>query len=320
MQKILVISAYDSSFVLQDIKILGSFGKTRQLLKRKSAILSEVFFLMKLMFNLLWCDAVYCWFADSISYYTAVLAKIIRRKVIIVVGGYEVSDLAGYGGLQSRSAKRIITALKRADQILAVSEFSSNEIRKIVPSSKIIVVPLGVEPENVRHKKEKIIATSGSATSNLFKIKGLDIFAAATKDLNQYQIFVIGKYDEETRNSLLLINPDLIFAGAVSHNEFLQFLQKTEIYCQFSRRESFGYAVLEAMNLGCKIVVSNQPALRELVTSDTCCSEPDNIPSASKNLKNAINSSSPDYYKWISDNFSVSLRAQKLKQIFSELL
>ncbi|MCA1760486.1 MAG: glycosyltransferase, partial [Bacteroidales bacterium] len=51
----------------------------------------------------------------------------------------------------------------------------------------------------------------------------------------------------------------------VNHEELEVYYKKAKVYCQFSRSESFGVAIVEAMNFGCIPVVTNVGGMPEIV-------------------------------------------------------
>ncbi len=55
------------------------------------------------------------------------------------------------------------------------------------------------------------------------------------------------------------------FVGMVNHDELQSYYKKAKIYCQFSRSESFGVSIVEAMYFGCFPIVTNVGGMPELV-------------------------------------------------------
>ncbi|MDO9578270.1 MAG: glycosyltransferase family 4 protein, partial [Candidatus Cloacimonadales bacterium] len=250
MKKLLFISSYDSSFVKSDIGILGKhfhldIPKFKKSNRTGFDYLKMILRIFRGTFN---NDLVFCWFADFAGFLAVKAANLFHKKVFVVVGGYEVSNLPGYGGLNDRkSVKRLTYTLKNATRVITISDFSKSEIDDL----KLDIVPekisIGVEQQNIEFSKFNLIITSGSVSKELFKLKGLDIFAQATSNIAGYQFKIIGPFDEEIKQQLLAINPQIEFTGKLSHKQFLELIKKAKVYCQFSQRESFGLAILEAM-------------------------------------------------------------------------
>jgi glycosyltransferase involved in cell wall biosynthesis len=84
------------------------------------------------------------------------------------------------------------------------------------------------------------------------------------------------------RNSL---NDNIIFTGYVSDNELTSLMNNAEAFIYVSFYEGFGLPPLEAMSLGCPVVVSDIPAHREVCGDAALYADPYNI----EDIKNRIN-------------------------------
>jgi glycosyltransferase involved in cell wall biosynthesis len=72
--------------------------------------------------------------------------------------------------------------------------------------------------------------------------------------------------DKTTTGQILKNIPkNLELVGSVNHSELQNYYKKAKIYCQFSRSESFGVAIVEAMYFGCIPFVTNVGGMPELV-------------------------------------------------------
>ncbi|MCF7792786.1 MAG: glycosyltransferase family 4 protein [Candidatus Cloacimonetes bacterium] len=319
--KLLFISSYASHFVIDDLKTLQKkYTVEKLILAGKSKNRFQKFVnTIEIVFAVFRNDFVFCWFADFSSFIAILISKILNKKSIIMVGGYETSNLPSYGGMQSRSAKFIKYAIKNADKVITVSEFLAQELRSLNLRKDINVVHLAINPKKNNIAKKKIILSCGSATPDLYKIKGIDIFAAATKSFNKYKMIIVGEFDPKLKDQLLKKNPNLEFKGKIVHEEFLGLLSETEIYCQFSRRESFGMAVLEAINSNCKVVISNEGSLPEVAQEKAFKAEISDITSCEDAISRAVNSEVPNNFNWLCENYSFEKREAKLIKIVSEL-
>ncbi|MDO9578209.1 MAG: glycosyltransferase family 4 protein [Candidatus Cloacimonadales bacterium] len=319
MRKLLFISSYDSSFVKSDIEILEKhfqveipkFKKT----KRNS------FDFLKMSFRIFWgvmhSDLVFCWFADFAAFLAVKAARFFHKKAFVVVGGYEVSNLPGYGGItDKRRRDRLKYTLQNSARVISVSDFSKAEIDAlnlgIIPEK----ISIGVKLQKSDFQKTNLIITSGRATKELFRLKGLDIFAKATTDITDHQFKIIGHYDEEIKQQLLTINPQIEFTGQLPHDRFLEMLKIAKIYCQFSQRESFGLAVLEAMNFGCTPVVSKAGAMPEIVGETGFICEYGDVENTKIAIKKAIKLNRlPEMKRRVVDYFSLQQREEKLLKL-----
>jgi glycosyltransferase involved in cell wall biosynthesis len=316
MKKLLFISFYDSSFVKSDIGILEKHFllENPNLKKYKRNLFGMFLMSIEIFWRVFHSDVVYCWFADFSAFLTVKAASFFHKKVFVVVGGYEVSNLPGYGGLTNKKvARRLKYTLQNATKVIAISDFSKSEIDRLKFGIDPVKINIGVESQKEIYEKTKLIITSGSATKELYQLKGLDIFAQATLGFKKYDLKIIGQYDEEIKKLLLELNPNLCFTGKLEHRDFLEMMKKAKVYCQFSQRESFGLAVLEAMNYGCIPVISKAGAMPEIIGETGFMSEIGNFESATDVLNKAIKSDrSEEIRKRVESIFSIHRREEEI--------
>lgn len=268
-KSILFIGDLTKTFIKNDYQILKNNYNVTHFSSLNSSILyyiSRVFFLTTKN------DIIFCWFANWDSFFAVLFAKILKKKSIVVIGGYDCAyePEINYGAFTN--LKEIIPSyfvLKNASLLLAVSKFTKKKILERVKTKKDIkVVYNGIDQSkfNLKSgKKEKIIVTIGQATKKSYKLKGLDVFAKVSLAFPEYKFIIIGKKDEIIVNKLKEINPNLIFTGKIPHEKVIEILHKSLVYCQLSYMESFGVGLVEAINSGCIPVVTKKGALPETV-------------------------------------------------------
>ena len=111
------------------------------------------------------------------------------------------------------------------------------------------------------------------------------------------------------------------FSGFVPHEELLETYGKAKVYCQLSRYESFGVALVEAMSCECVPVVTECGALPEIV-GDAGFSVPwEDVQSTSTAIRQALRT--PDGKKArerARNMFSMEIRERGLVRIVDELI
>jgi len=161
---------------------------------------------------------------------------------------------------------------------IAVSEAVKRFLvkRQIVPERKIVVIPNLLDQRFTSVKKYSkptnlpvLIGTVGSLNAqkgHAMLIEALSALKKADKKLNwQCQIVGTGpleKYLKRLIRKRKLRSRVSIFTDVSDAREAMRHFS---IYVQFSRTESFGMAVAEAMALGVPVIVSNKGALPEMV-------------------------------------------------------
>jgi glycosyltransferase involved in cell wall biosynthesis len=264
--KILFFSISNSSFIERDFNILRSAHDVTKANTELSK-LSKIIKLYKLIKNQ---DSIFCWFA-SLHYFTpCILARILKKKIYVVAGGYDVASVPQikYGTcfrLHKRLIVRII--LNLANKIFAVSNSNREEIilNCKIDQSKIAMIYHGFEDVPVINfgKKKNKILTIAVLNESSFKRKGIDKFISIAQSLPKIEFNLIGPYDEYIKNKSISKNVNII--GFVEQEKLNEILSSSKIYIQLSIHEGFGCSVAEAMQFGCVPVVSNQYSLPEVV-------------------------------------------------------
>jgi glycosyltransferase involved in cell wall biosynthesis len=98
-------------------------------------------------------------------------------------------------------------------------------------------------------------------------VKGLPAFVRVARQLAPTPFDILGpvQVGDVARRLREMAPPNVSFRGPVSHEGLPEVLGGTAVYAQFSLRETFCLALVEAMLSGCTPVVSNAGALPEVV-------------------------------------------------------
>jgi glycosyltransferase involved in cell wall biosynthesis len=92
-------------------------------------------------------------------------------------------------------------------------------------------------------------------------LKGMITYNAIAKAMSGTSFYVIGGADKQLRDTC----NNLIFTGCLEHYKVQELLNQSKVYCQLSYTESFGVALLEAIQLGCIPVVTDKDGMAEIV-------------------------------------------------------
>ena len=160
----------------------------------------------------------------------------------------------------------------KADKIITVSNYSKENISEIVgiDKSKIKTIYDGVEPEffNAR-RKEDPISTIVSIISNTSKRKNIEGIKKSWEIIknkhNNARFIICGNIDQ----NLFPNDSRTVFLGKVDRNQLVQILSIAHCLLFPSFAEGFGLPVIEAMAVGCPVVASDIPVIREIVGDDS---------------------------------------------------
>jgi len=176
-------------------------------------------------------------------------------------------------------------SLKRADRILAVSEFTKKEIADYyrIDSEKIAVVSnsggedfaLDFSVENLPAIKEKyrlpekFILYLGTMQPR----KNLPVLLEALSGLKNsgWKLVLAGKrnaYHQDPRIEAIIkeffLEKEVIFTGYIPEEEKAALFKLARVFCSPSLYEGFGIPLLEAMRIGTPAVVSDIPPHHEV--------------------------------------------------------
>ena len=272
--RILFVHSGLLAFVRRDLEILQkhlnvkSMNVTTFLVPRRGRDWLVYFRLLKWI---LWADIVYAWWANLNAFFIVLFCMFLRKKSMIVVGGYEVAYVPeiNYGTLLSILGRlEVKFILRHASMILAVSKSSEKEILRFTVPKNLKLVYNGVDTEKFTPsgEKENLVITVGAISYDTINKKRLDTFVKASKYLNAVQFILIGKFNDNSIEYLKEIaGSNVKFTGYVSDEKLLHYYQKAKVYCQLSTQESFGVALAEAMSCCCVPVVTKKYSLPEVV-------------------------------------------------------
>lgn len=219
-------------------------------------------------------DLSYTWFVDGHAFLAVLISKLLGKKSVVVAGGYDVAcetDI-GYGLYATRSRlKQALArfALRRADAVLAVSDFTKKEVLKQAEPNYMDTVYNGVDIFKFRPlltvQKENLVITVGAINELTLKRKGFKTFVDVANLFPDVRFVIIGGYDDTIKQLEQQAPDNVTFTGRVSDEELIDWYRRARVYCQLSAYESFGVAVVEAMSCRCIPVVTDCGALSEVV-------------------------------------------------------
>lgn len=327
--EILFLTSSLSSFVEKDLQVLKGHYPVREIItgaKPAGSLVQRISFGLSIFFGVFRTDIAFSWFAHNHSYLAVMASRLLGKRSVAVVGGYEVANEPdiGYGAiLDPELAGRVRYIIENADCILAVSEFSRKEILAVAEPRRLETVYNGIDTDvfSPRGRKEEVVLTVCVISAANVRVKGLDTFIEAARYLPEVRFVLLGRVIDdafETLNQDVPSNLEIITSP--SQDEILQWYRRAKVYCQLSYRESFGVALAEAMSCECIPVVTDRGALPEVVGNqgfvvpygDTQAT----VDAISKALTSDIGSAARER---VCEAFSMERRAEKLHQIIASL-
>lgn len=193
----------------------------------------------------------------------------------------------------------IKNAIKKSKSVIAVSEFTKNDIvsyfnLKYEFKDKINITYEGVTKLNINIENENIedveklkpyIIYVGSA----YPHKNLEKLCEAFKDISNLNLVLVGKkdffYNRLEKDFKDLINKKIFLTGYLNDKDLSIYFKNALFYIFPSFYEGFGLAPLEAMQYGLPILSSNLSCLPEILKDSAEYFNPNSV----EDIKIAIN-------------------------------
>jgi glycosyltransferase involved in cell wall biosynthesis len=256
------------SFLRADLQILAS---------RHEVVLAPCRPIWRLPAALQQClasDLVFCWFGSTRFLPVVLLARLLRKPVVVVAGGYDVAAVAeiNYGNMRGGLTRLLGRWLFRAaTAVLPYSQAAAREACENVgvDSRKQQMIYLGFDPAQFpppRIVKQQWVLTVAAIDESTIHRKGLLTVAAVSRLMPDVPFVIAGRGEPAAMEALRTAGgPNLRLPGFVSDAELSDLYARAKVYFQPSVHEAFGCSVAEAMLYNCIPVVTAAHSLPEVV-------------------------------------------------------
>jgi glycosyltransferase involved in cell wall biosynthesis len=230
--------------------------------------------LPKLVREVARADLVFGWFASWHTFLPVMLARLMGKPSVIVIGGFDTARMPEIGyGLQQRGAMRRVSrsVMRHATRLVTNSHYSREEAADTVglDPGRVTVVyhgvpdPFGALPAGQR---ERVALTVGVVDRPNLERKGLRSFVQAAAHLPDASFVLAGRWDDAGADELRdHAPPNVTLTGWVEQDVLNEHMRRASVYVQASAHEGFGMSVAEAMLAGDIPVTTRAGALPEVV-------------------------------------------------------
>jgi glycosyltransferase involved in cell wall biosynthesis len=221
-------------------------------------------------------DVVFGWFVSWHAFVPVILARLLRKPVVWVVGGFDTANMPEIGyGAQRGGPQTWLTrfVMRRVGRLVTNSHWSLRELEENVgiARERVTVIHHGVPDrfagiEVDALPRDAVALTVGVVYCENLRRKGHLPFVQAALQLPDVRFVLAGKHEDEAIDVLRAVAPPNVeFTGWVSDEDLTRRYLEASVYVQASAHEGFGMSVAEAMLAGAIPVVTSAGALPEVV-------------------------------------------------------
>jgi glycosyltransferase involved in cell wall biosynthesis len=218
-------------------------------------------------------DVVYAHFLFPAGAAAAFAARRVGAHLVLTAHGRDVRNVGAIPGVATATA----AAVRRADAVIAVSDFLRSELEAKIPDAqgKVHVIDSGVDLARFRHRDpaplREELGWAGEGpfylcVGTLDERKNVVRLADAFATVDGGSLVFAGdgplRAQLEGRDRVLLV-------GRVSHSRVADLIAASDVVCQPSLIEPFGQAVLEALACERPVVATRIGGPAELLTPET---------------------------------------------------
>ncbi len=270
MKVLVVYYGNKTTFIQRDIDILSKHFDVDEISIKKA---KDLFTLAKKIKN---SNVVFIWFAGKHAGISVFLAKLFRKKSIVVVGGYDAAKVPeinyGLWAVGSFGDKMLAKyALKKANKVIAVSKNLVDNLRKYAKIKReILVVPTGYDYSfwtlNNAEKEDLVLTVALINREERIKLKGIDLFLKVAKNCPYLEFLIIGvKKEMRGKIEKFIESKNVKILPPLPPYELRKYYQKAKVFTLLSLSEGLPNTLCEAMLCGCVPVVTNVGAMPEVV-------------------------------------------------------
>jgi glycosyltransferase involved in cell wall biosynthesis len=321
--KILFTSTQHTSFITQDLNILRKHFDVDHLITR------GLFAPLSIFSHLLRADLTFTWFASAYSFAVVVLARMMKKRSFLVIGGVDVARIPEmrYGiWLSPWKSLLVKYALRNATKVLAVDASLKQRAIDLAryPGENIECMPTGYDPAvwfPVGTKEPFVLTVAKCDDEWKMKIKGLDVLFECARVMPATRFVVIGLASRLLDDIKNQTPTNVEVKQFVEQADLLGYYQRAKVYCQPSYIEGFPNSVCEAMLCACVPVGTNVGGIPTAIADNGPLVPYGDIQQLAAGIKKALvepASTGDRARSYILQNFALQKRETRLLQMIRE--
>lgn len=244
----------------------------------------EMIFKILISENILFCSF------SKIDIYGIKICKLLKKNTFYLMHGYVKYEQQINNNYNQNKIKIENYILNNVDKVFCVSKKFMNYMNKLNYNTTFDFVYNGIEfkeNSNLKNKKNEyqIISTGGGVPrkNNLIICEAIKKINETSKKKLKYIVIgnACGKQDQ-------FLKYDFVeYYEYLPHDECLKKMSESSLYIQNSLFETFGLAIAEALNCGCKLLISKNVGIIDVlnnINSNEIINNPNDIEEISKKI------------------------------------
>lgn len=226
------------------------------------------------------------------------IGKFFNKETFYLMHGFKKEEVQ-YQDMDNAKKEKIIKyeyeLLNNAEHILCVSKFFSEYLIDIYPEfkNKTIYINNGINVNStckrIKNNQYIIMSVGGGKRqkNNLVVCKAIDKYKINVKYI------VVG--DKEQDGDEIEAYPFVEYHNELPNKDVIELMNKSDLYIQNSYFETFGIAVMEALECGCDLLVSSKIGALEVLkgtSNSDIVYDVDNIDEIADKILNKMKSAS----------------------------
>ena len=218
-------------------------------------------------------DVVYAHFLFPAGAAAAFAARRVGARLVLTAHGRDVRNVGAIPGVATATA----ASIRRADAVIAVSDFLRRELEAKIPDAegKVHVIDSGVDLTRFAHRDPAPLRAELG-----WERPGIHYLCVGTLDERKNVVRLADAFASLDEGSLVFAGDGPLrgqlegrervrLLGRVAHEKVADLIAASDVVCQPSLIEPFGQAVLEALASERPVVATRIGGPAELVTPET---------------------------------------------------
>jgi glycosyltransferase involved in cell wall biosynthesis len=265
--KILFTSSLDTPFINEDHRLLSIHCDVERLTTR------GLWAPFRIFPRILPADLTYTWFASTYAFWVVLIATILGKPSIIVVGGVDAAKIPeiGYGIWLSRWKSILVrSAIRKATRVLVVADLLRERLIRLADydGKNILWVPTGYDgtfwtPGAAKERMVLTVAACDDVTR--LRAKGVDFLFRCAAAMPEVRFVVVGVQERAMQDAGLHELPNVRVLPYANREELLRLYQVARVYFLPSLAEGMPNSLCEGMLCGCIPVATGVGGVSEVL-------------------------------------------------------